>query len=59
MRSELIVIFPMNKVEQLWGLCFCINCGFLFLQNQATKDHGICSLDCGYEYRGIGWSDFI
>jgi len=48
-----------NKLVKLEGLMFCIQCNKLFIENKDTKDHGICSLNCGYRYRGLHWSDFL
>jgi rubredoxin len=52
-------VFPVKQVEFIKNIMFCIQCGNLFNEQEDTKDHGICSLDCGYEYRGLHWSDFI
>jgi len=53
------IIFPILNVLKLDGLCLCINCGKLFVQAKDTRDHGICSLSCGYQFRGISAGDFL
>ncbi len=52
-------VFPVREIAILKGLCICLNCGKIFVEHPLTNDHGICSLDCGYAYRGISWSDFL
>ncbi|WP_000061843.1 hypothetical protein [Acinetobacter baumannii] len=54
-----MIVFPLKKVEKLDRLCLCINCGKLFVDAVDSKDLGICSLSCGYAFRGISWSDFL
>lgn len=53
------IIFPIQNVLKLDGLCLCINCGKLFMQAKDTRDHGICSLSCGYQIRGLSSNDFM
>ena len=53
------IIFPILNYLKLDGLCICINCGKLFVQAKDTRDHGICSLHCGYQFRGISAGDFL
>lgn len=53
------VIFPILNCLELEGLCICINCGKLFVEAKDTKDHGICSLSCSYQFRGISVGDFL
>jgi hypothetical protein len=54
-----MIIFPLKKAEKLDRLCLCMNCNALFIQSVETKDHGICSLSCGYEIRGLSSRDFL
>ncbi|HEM6635667.1 MULTISPECIES: hypothetical protein [Acinetobacter] len=54
-----MIVFPLKKAEKLDRLCLCINCNKLFVDAVDSRDHGICSLSCGYAFRGIGWSDFL
>lgn len=37
----------------------CEHCGKEFEENPETKDPGICSIHCGYAYRGMSWTDFL
>ncbi|HHP6409596.1 TPA: hypothetical protein ACSE3R_003654, partial [Acinetobacter baumannii] len=54
-----MIVFPLKKAEKLDRLCLCINCNKLFVDAVDSKDLGICSLSCGYAFRGISWSDFL
>lgn len=56
---EEMIVLPIKKTILLNGLMFCIQCNKLFVELEDTKDHGICSLSCGYAFRGLHWSDFI
>ena len=57
--EQFIREFGVKKAEKLDRLCLCINCGKLFVDAVDSKDLGICSLSCGYAFRGISWSDFL
>lgn len=37
---------------------FCEQCGKRFNDWKGNKDPGICSLECGYAYRGLSSRDF-
>lgn len=54
-----MIAFPIKKVDYINNIRFCIQCGCLFNESEYTKDHGICSLECGYKLRGLCWSSFI
>lgn len=54
-----IIVFPLNKAEKLGRLCLCVNCNKLFVEAVDSLDHGICSLICGYEIRGLSSRDFL
>lgn len=57
-RGQMIV-FPIKQVCYINNIRFCVQCGCLFNESEYTKDHGICSLECGYKLRGLHWSDFL
>lgn len=54
-----MIVFPLKKAEKLDRLCLCINCNKLFVEAVDSLDHGICSLSCGYEIRGLSSRDFL
>lgn len=54
-----MIVFPVKKTVEINNIIFCVQCGKLFNEEVDTKDHGICSLDCGYKIRGLHWSDFL
>lgn len=54
-----MIVFPLKKAIKLDRLCACLNCNALFIQSVETKDHGICSLSCGYEIRGLSGREFL
>lgn len=54
-----MIVLPKKELIPLKNIIFCIQCGILFNEKDDTKDHGVCSLECGYKLRGLHWSDFI
>lgn len=54
-----MIIFPVKKTISINNIRFCIQCWKLFDEKKDTKDHGICSLECGYKIRGLHWSHFL
>lgn len=54
-----MIVFPVKNIEPINNIRFCVQCWKLFNESVDTKDHGICSLECGYKIRGLHWSDFL
>lgn len=54
-----MIIFPIKEVLFINNIVLCIQCRKLFNEQYDTKDHGVCSLECGYKLRGLHWSDFL
>ena len=54
-----MIVFPVKKYIDISNIRFCVQCWKMFEEKEDTKDHGICSLECGYKIRGLHWSDFL
>ncbi|WNA15572.1 hypothetical protein [Acinetobacter phage HFM1] len=53
-----MIVFPLSKPLSINRIKMCLQCNKLFIESVDTKDHGICSLSCGYAIRGFSWVDF-
>lgn len=54
-----MIVFPVKKTVEINSIRFCVQCWKLFNEEVDTKDHGICSLECGYKIRGLHCGDFV